>query len=313
MNLGTIITQLRTYCPTFVNRVAGAAEFQVIPDGSALAVPCAYVLPLDDNPGQQRSANGYRQQLRDAFAVVVRVSNTGDERGQSAMTTVYTLRAEIFKALLAWQPSATYAAIEYDGGNLLQMNRAVLDYQLEFSAAMELDETDTWLEPRDAALDAYIGATIEVDAMDPFADPNLQQPGPDGRIEFTLDVGVDPLRSLTVSTNPNTTPYALRHVELVAGEALVLTVSAWTAVAGFNEAIQFIDPSGAAVLTLSAVITGGVVSPVTETATVTLVAETDQDFYNASWEAITAKAVVLTITSNADVTLGIILQGGTPA
>ncbi len=310
MNLSTIITQLRTYCPTFVNKIAGAAEFQVIPDGSALALPCAYVLPLDDSPGPQRSANGYRQELRDGFAVVVRVANKGDERGQAAMTTVYTLRAEIFKALLAWQPSTAYGAIEYDGGNLLQMNRAVLDYQLEFSAVMELDETDTWLEPRDAALDAYIGSTIQVDAIDPFADPNLQQPGPDGRIEWTVDVGVDPLRDLTVAVNPNTTAYNLRHVELVAGEALTLTVSAWTAVAGFNDAIQFVEPSNAATLSLAVDINDGESS---ETSSVVLVAETTAEFYDIDWPAATADLVVLTITSDTDVTLGIVLQGGTPA
>lgn len=312
MQLSLIITQLRTYCPSFNSRVGGAADWNVIPDVTALSLPCAYVVPLDDNPGPMQSKNGYRQQLRDGFAVIIRVSNTADERGQAATDAVRTLRAEVWAALLAWQPSASYGAIEYEGGNLLQMNRAVMDYQLEFAAAMEIDASDTWLTTRDAALDQFIGATIEVDAIDPFADPNQAQPGPDGRIESTMDVGVDPLRALTVSTNPNTTAYALRHVELVAGEPLVITVSSWTAAAGFNQAIRFIDPENAAVLTLQAVITGGVVSPVTETASVTLVAATDQNFYNASWEAITAKVVVLTITSDTDVTLGIVLQGGTP-
>lgn len=186
MNLNLIIAQLRTYCPTFANRVGGAADWNVIPEASALAVPCAYVIPLDDNPGPQRSGNGYRQEIRDGFAVIIRVSNTGDERGQAAQTSINALRTEVFAALLAWQPSAAYGAIEYEGGNLLQLNRAVMDYQLEFSASMELDETDTWITRRNAALPALDTIHVDVDAIDPFADPNLEQPGPDGRIEFQL-------------------------------------------------------------------------------------------------------------------------------
>ena len=186
MNLSLIIAQLRTYCTTFQNRVGGAADWNVIPEASALAVPCAYVIPLDDNPGEQQSKNGYRQAVRDGFAVILRVSNTGDERGQAAQSSVDALRAEVFAALLGWQPSSAYDAIEYEGGNLLQMNRAVLDYQLEFSAVMELDETDTWITRRNTALPALDTIHVDVDAIDPFADPNLEQPGPDGRIEFVL-------------------------------------------------------------------------------------------------------------------------------
>jgi len=189
MQLSLIITQLRTYCASFSSRVGGAAEWNVIPDVTALTFPCAYVVPLDDNPGEQRSKNGYRQEIRDGFAVIIRIANTADERGQAASDTVRTLRAEIWKALLGFQPSTAYGAIEYEGGNLLQINRAVLDYQLEFSASMELDESDTWLSVRDAALPDLEGITINVDAIDPFADPNLEQPGPDGRIEFVTTIG----------------------------------------------------------------------------------------------------------------------------
>lgn len=188
MQLSLIITQLRAYCPSFSSRVGGAAEWNVIPDATALTFPCAYVVPLDDNPGEQRSKNGYRQEVRDGFAVIVRIANTADERGQAAIDSVRTLRTEIWQALLGWQPSSDYNAIEYEGGNLLQINRAVLDYQLEFSAAMEIDESDTWLSVRDAALPEFTGVTINADCIDPFADPNLQQPGPDGRTEFTVDI-----------------------------------------------------------------------------------------------------------------------------
>lgn len=188
MQLSLIITQLRAYCPSFSSRVGGAAEWNVVPDVTALTFPCAYVVPLDDNPGSQRSQNGYRQSIRDGFAVILRISNTADERGQAAIDSVRTLRTEIWKALLGFQPSSAYGAIEYEGGNLLQINRAVLDYQLEFSASMEIDESDTWLAVRDAALPALEGVTISVDPIDPFADPNLQQPGPDGRIEFVTTI-----------------------------------------------------------------------------------------------------------------------------
>lgn len=188
MQLELIIAALRARCSSFTNRIAGAAQFKLLPESAALAVPCAFVIPLDDNPSESRSQNSVRQSLTDSFAVIVALSNVADERGQGSAHTVDTLRNELWAALLGWQPSDRYDGISYDGGSIVAIDRARLWYQFDFSADMEIEPSDGWQETALAALPHFDGATINVDAIDPMADPNVQYPGPDGRIETSFSV-----------------------------------------------------------------------------------------------------------------------------
>lgn len=183
MQLETVIAALRARCPTFTNKIAGAAEFKTLQESTSLQVPCAFVIPLDDAPDASASANSVRQVLADSFAVICAVSNTVDEKGQGGAVAIHGLRAELWAALLGWRPSDRYNGITYEGGNLLALDRARLWYQFEFSAVMEIEPSDGWQEIELAALPHFEGATIRIDGIDPMADPNLQYPGPDGRIE----------------------------------------------------------------------------------------------------------------------------------
>ena len=182
MQLEIIIQALRERCPGFAGRVGGAAGFKELEESSALPVPSAFVIPLDDNPMDNKSLNNVSQELTDSFAVIVAVSNTLDERGQAAHSSVCDLRAELWSALLGWCPDATYNGITYEGGTLLRMNRARLWYQFEFGAEMEIGPEDGWQETELAGLPHFDQANFRADFIDP-ADPNLQSPGPDGRIE----------------------------------------------------------------------------------------------------------------------------------
>lgn len=194
MKLNLIIQALRQRCPSFANRVAGAAEFKRLPENSTLPVPSAFVIPLDDAPEANRSDNGYRQLVRDAFGVIVVLSNTADERGQAAAVSVHDIRAELWRALLGWQPEADYDGIEYEGGQLLGMDRSRLFYQFEFGADFEIGSGDvgdeeTWQAIALANLGPFTEMKVDVDCIDP-SDPNLQSPGPDGRIEASFVVEV---------------------------------------------------------------------------------------------------------------------------
>ena len=188
MQLELIIAALRARCPSLTNRIAGAAQFKLLPEAAALPVPCAFVIPLDDSPSASSSQNSVRQSLTDNFAVVVAISNVADEKGQGSTQSVNALRAELWAALLGWQPSDRYDGISYEGGSLLSLDRARLWYQFEFGAAMEIEPSDGWQETELATLPHFDGATINVDAIDPMADPNVQYPGPDGRIETSFSV-----------------------------------------------------------------------------------------------------------------------------
>jgi len=188
MNLNLVIAQIKTYCPSFVGRVAGAARFKQLDESANLPVPACYVIPLDDNPGERMSGNDVRQSLVESFAVIVALSNTPDERGQAACNTAHdTIRAELWKALIGWQPDQSiYRGVEYQGGNLLDLDRSRLWYQFDFGAYMEITPDDGWQGIELAALPHFDGLKINVDDIDPAADPNLSYPGPDGRIEHTV-------------------------------------------------------------------------------------------------------------------------------
>lgn len=195
MNIDLIIAALRQRCPSFAGRVAGAAQFQMLPAATNLQVPAAYVIPLDDNPEDNRSATGYRQRIADAFAVIVALSNTADERGQAAVGSVHAIRRELFKALLSWQVSDDYDGIEYDGGNLLSLDRARLWYQFEFSAAFEIGsddvtDPDTWQAIDLAALPALTEIHLD-DVANPAA-IDADNPTPDGRTTARQRITLDP-------------------------------------------------------------------------------------------------------------------------
>ena len=116
MNLDNVIERIRSTCPSFAQRVAGAAEFAALPQNAKVALPAAFVIPMDDRAGEQESQNRYRQALTDRVAVVMVLDNSADRRGQAAAAEVHSLRAEVWRALLLWPPGPEYDGLFYEGG-----------------------------------------------------------------------------------------------------------------------------------------------------------------------------------------------------
>lgn len=178
MNLNPVITQLRTYCPSFAGRVAGSARFKRLDETVNMALPAAYVIPLDDTPGERMSLNDVRQPLVEAFAVIVAISNAPDERGQAAINSAHdTIRSELWAALLGWQPDnlqehSIYRGIEYQGGNLLDLDRARLWYQFDFGAYMEITPDQGWQGIELSNLPHFDGLKVTVN-NDPDGIPNF--------------------------------------------------------------------------------------------------------------------------------------------
>lgn len=192
MDLTNIIIALKERCPSFGaapnRRFAGAAEFAVLQEENSMEFPSGYVIPMDDEVGEQQSKNGYLQEVRDMFAVVVVFNNKMDGRGQHAVTqAIHSIRKELLRAILAWEPDSEHDRIEYEGGTVLHVNRSQLYYQFEFSSKTVLMEEDTWQAVVNAALPNFESMGIKLDAIDPF-DPNLVRIGPDGRIEVNAEI-----------------------------------------------------------------------------------------------------------------------------
>jgi len=185
MQIELIIAALRERCPRFGGRVAGAAQFKLLPETASLSVPCAFVISMDDNPGESRAQNSVRIPLQENFAVVVAASNVADERGQAGAHTIHALRGELWGALLGWQPTDEHDGIMYDGASVVAMDRARLWYQFDFSAGMEIGPSDGWQDTALAGLPHFDGVNFRADYIEP-ADPNVANPGPDGRIEVAF-------------------------------------------------------------------------------------------------------------------------------
>ncbi|MDK9373432.1 hypothetical protein QQF54_08695 [Lelliottia sp. V106_10] len=183
MDLRKIILALRERVPDFGTRVSGAAEFRPLAEVGKLALPAAYVIPLHDETEEQKSQTDYWQFCTDGFSVVVALDNRLGELGlESVDDAVHIVRRKLWRALLGWSPSEEYTrGIEYRGGVLLDMNRAILYYKFDFQATFEILPEDTWHQQELDDLPWLETVHIDVDLIDPGA-------GPDGHPEFQADI-----------------------------------------------------------------------------------------------------------------------------
>ncbi|WP_110995578.1 phage tail terminator protein [Pseudomonas sichuanensis] len=196
MKISPIIAHLRENCPSLAARVSGGIDLDAVSESALLKNPSAYVIAADDKAGDNKATNAVIQDVEDRFEVVLAM-DTKDERGQQAADLLHDFRKELWRALVGWRPAAEYDPIVYDGGGLVLINRARVVYRFSFSAAFQLgrnssdDPAETWHEHELDGLPAFTGATINMDCIDP-ADPNLQYPGPDGRIEMKFSGDPEP-------------------------------------------------------------------------------------------------------------------------
>lgn len=182
MKLSLVIEALREIATSFKGRVGGAAEFKAIENVSQMEAPSAYVVPTGDTAGQQQSQTDYDQLVTEGFAVIVALDNRADQRGQkAAFDAVNDIRAEIWAALLGWEIDKNTYAIEYEGGQVISINRALLYYQFDFSAKREVSDEDTRHGADLDKLPRLQTVMIDVD----FASPGSE---PDGEIEHHEEI-----------------------------------------------------------------------------------------------------------------------------
>jgi len=190
MKITPVVLQLRQYCPLFAGRIAGGIDFDAVKASQQVDRPGAFVIATGDDATENDIENGIRQNITDSFDVVV-ILDTKDSRGQLAVDVLHEIRTQLWRALVGWKPAIEYDAITYDGGNLVQIDRALVIYRYSFVSAFQLgrndpsDPAETWHELELDGLPLLQGMDINVDCIDP-ADRNLKYPGPDGRIEIQL-------------------------------------------------------------------------------------------------------------------------------
>ncbi len=142
MKAGPIIELLRANCPSFSNRVVGAAEFnEAFVNETALPVPHAFVITGFSAGEAAQTAGIVTQALRDEASVVLCVDNTADDNGYAGADEVQDLMEEIWPVLIGWVPATGYGGLQFEGGSLLDATRARLWYVADFYDSKIIGQT----------------------------------------------------------------------------------------------------------------------------------------------------------------------------
>lgn len=188
MNVTPLLAQISAQCPVFQGRVAGGLQWDSTRIDDQLAMPAAYVLSVGDS-AQQSTTHVVRHIVREEYLVNVALANR-DVYGQDAAQNLHSLRAQLWAALVGFQPLADDDPVQYRGSSLLLIDDNRVVYQFRFFTEFMLGRSDpagppeTWQEQVHDSLPALEGVDMNVDFIDPMVDPNLTDRGPDGRIEF---------------------------------------------------------------------------------------------------------------------------------
>ena len=192
MKLSPIVKQIRQYAPIFVGRAATCLSYELGAVSTQMGRPCAYV-SYDSSEFEEAPKNGLAiQEEVDRFSVFVEVDGKkGDEKGQAAADLVDEIRRQLFVALVGFEPSEEYEPIQASAISVFEGNRALVVFRFEFSTGRRVGRSkktqpaETWQEAEIDGLKPLEGMDINVDVIDPIANPH---PGPDGRIEFKTHV-----------------------------------------------------------------------------------------------------------------------------
>lgn len=137
MKLSPIVTAMRDRCLFFERRVFGGIDWDVLEEAGKLPAPSAYVIVGDDDPEPNKFQNVSAQDVKDQFEVVV-VLEAPDQKSLARIDQVHDVRALLVLALVGWEPAPEYDPIEYEGGQLVLINRHRLVYRFPVAADVVL-------------------------------------------------------------------------------------------------------------------------------------------------------------------------------
>ncbi|EHH68382.1 phage tail terminator protein [Gluconobacter morbifer] len=177
MNIDTIIRQVKAYAGVFNGQVAGAAEYAMANDTTWMQPPCAFVIPLEDEPEGNQVQNSLVQKVTETVGIIVFLDNSSDRRGQKTATlAVNDVKKSLFSAILNWRPDDICASqgFRYARGGLLgDPNRARLAWQFDFAIDVTISAADGF----------QIGAPplieIDIETVDQSGTPGLSFRVPD--------------------------------------------------------------------------------------------------------------------------------------
>jgi hypothetical protein len=196
--IGPTIDHLRTYCPPFAGRVAGAADFRqgLQNYNTSMVLPAAYVVALGQEAPPNANMIGYWQIVQKTLGVIVELDATADRRGQNPAMSYDAIEAALFSSLINWAPEdcrvPNRQGYQFAGGHFLDLDRARLFYQWEFLLPWQLTEDDGWHDPAEPI--DLLGIEVDLYTAPPFDMPPPPPGRPPGAIIIipTTDAPVSP-------------------------------------------------------------------------------------------------------------------------
>ena len=172
--MAAFISQLRANAPIFAGRVAGAAEFYtgLKNYNTSLPLPAAYVLPLGQDAEANQVWNGLIQIVHKSIGVAVELDAQQDRRGQAPAMDFEAIEAQIFASVLNLEVDECrqLRGTSFSGARYLDLDRARLFYQWEFSLDWQITDADG-VQPVSIPLQ-----TVEVDIFHAPGKPGDKPP-----------------------------------------------------------------------------------------------------------------------------------------
>lgn len=186
MKLKPIIQEIRTYCPGFEGRVFGVGTFSQLDESvAAELLPAAFVIPISEDPEEPATISRYRQSVRFNFAVILMVANTEDEQGLSAWEQSDDLKKEVFRAICgADDLKRGQDWIQFESLSVIDLNRAALTVQLNFSCKYEINDDETRHGGDIERLGRFLRMYSDIDVI-------AEKGKPDGRIEAKVLIDLE--------------------------------------------------------------------------------------------------------------------------
>ena len=115
--------------------VGGSADFQKAAESNPKVTPCAFVFPLEEQPGASQLVDVVIQRVAAAMSVMLVVRNVSDTYGVAAQQDLARLRKAIKESLLGWVPLEGHDPFERGPSNLMVFKDGYMWWQDVYTTA----------------------------------------------------------------------------------------------------------------------------------------------------------------------------------
>jgi hypothetical protein len=138
--LDAAIERIEARVPDLLGKVRGAAEFSALVASNDIGQVRngAYVLAMSLAGGQARAATGaFVQDLEEGLSVIL-TQRAEDPLGGTGKDWIITQRDAVIAALAGWVPTGSPGPMRLRRGQMLNVARGLLVYQLDLAVANQL-------------------------------------------------------------------------------------------------------------------------------------------------------------------------------